>query len=248
MHADSGGYMSKCWCTDCKGAWRTVRTARKHSKKRRLVSQIHEEQNNASAAGLVSYSEPQNDAPAPGSEVQDDINAGLNDPEAPGVKEALAAAEYDPLSLLRQRTSEEGGDGGGVGPIGRAGLNEAELTLVLLDLLCAHKITDSAAEDMWNVVKMLLPPDIDAKSFRTVKKILDDHRDKTVVRIDVCPNDCIAYWDSSYLATPVRNAYRMKCPVCGVSRYVDDPQVRSASGECARKARKVRQFDFSRKH
>ena len=232
--------MSKCWCTGCKGAWRTVRTVRQHSKKRRLVSPIHE-QNNAS--GLVSYSEPQNDDPAPGSEGQDEINSGLNDPEAPGVKEALAAAEYDPLSLLR--TSE---DGGGADPIGRAGLNEAELTLVLLDLLCAHKLTDSAAEDMWNVVKMLLPPDVDAKSFRTVKKILDDHRDKTVVRIDVCPNDCVAYWDSTYLATPVRNSYRTKCPVCGVPRYVDDPQVRSASGECARKARKVRHFDFSRKH
>ena len=241
--------MSKCWCTGCDGQWRTLRTVREHNKKRRREAEIHEEQDNAPRP--VSYSEPQPDVPASsvqrGEETHD---SGSDDTEATGVKEALDAADYDPLGLLR--TSEEGGGGGagggggGVGPIGRAGLSKAELTMVLLDLLCTHKLTDSAAGDMWNVVKMLLPPEVEVKSFRTVKKILDEHRDKTVVQIDVCPNDCIAYWDSTYLATPVKHAYRTKCPTCGTSRYVDDPQVRSATGECARKARKVRRFDRSR--
>ena len=106
----------------------------------------------------------------------------------------------------------------------------------MIDLISAHKLTDSSAVDIWNVIRMLLPVEVDVKTFPQVKEILKKHHDRTRVRIDVCPNDCIAYWDSTFLPDPIRHAHRSKCPVCATSRYVEDPK------DGALRARKVREF------
>lgn len=61
------------------------------------------------------------------------------------------------------------------------------------------------------------------RTFSVVKHMLKAAETKYVKRIDLCPNDCIAYWDSEYLPEPYKHAHRTLCPVCGVPRYVVDP-------------------------
>jgi hypothetical protein len=91
---------------------------------------------------------------------------------------------------------------------------------------CARtQVTDSAARDMWAVVNMLMPTNRDAKvkSFDQIKSILKKFEKQTVTRIDVCPNDCIAYWDSTHLPEVYHHYHRTKCPICNLGRYVTDP-------------------------
>lgn len=59
--------------------------------------------------------------------------------------------------------------------------------------------------------------------FFQIKNLLKNGELEHMQRIDVCPNDCIAYWDSKYLPVPYQHWHRDKCPVCDASRYVDDP-------------------------
>ena len=72
---------------------------------------------------------------------------------------------------------------------------------------------------------MLLPEGVDIPTFNQVKSILRRNEAAYVKRYDVCPNDCIVYFDSKHL--PPRSVYkhshRTKCPVCDTPRYVTDP-------------------------
>jgi hypothetical protein len=101
----------------------------------------------------------------------------------------------------------------------------AEVTLMLLDWMCTHKVADSAARDVWSLVRSAVPAHIGANTptFWKVKRILSKVQTQYVQRIDVCPNDCVAFWDSTHLTTPYRHAHRLKCPTCGASRFVNDP-------------------------
>lgn len=166
---------------------------------------------------------------------EDGPGASLARPANPDVEEALTAASYDPLGLVSGAADDAGQDASAA-TVGRAKLTEAELTLILIDLISAHKLTDSSAVDIWNVIRMLLPPEVDVKTFTQVKYILNQHHDRTRVLIDVCANDCIAYWDSTFLPDPIRHAHRSKCPICNLSRYVEDPR------DGGLRARKVREF------
>lgn len=69
-----------------------------------------------------------------------------------------------------------------------------------------------------------MPPDTPLKTFWKVKEILKKHEQNAVVRISICPNDCIAYWNSTYLPVPYSHAHRTSCPVCGEPRDVIDPR------------------------
>jgi hypothetical protein len=102
-------------------------------------------------------------------------------------------------------------------------LNSAEVALLFLDWMCKHKLTDSAARDLWRLLKVMLPEVVELPSFRALKRILVNAEASYVRRYDLCPNDCIVYYDSTHLMEPYRHAHRFNCPVCSVSRYVTDP-------------------------
>ena len=108
--------------------------------------------------------------------------------------------------------------------IGRGKLSASEVTLFLLDWMSTHKITDSATNGLWSLVQLLLPGEVDIPTFNQVKKILKDNEVKYVKRYDLCPNDCIVYFDSTYLHTKYKHSHRRACPECGANRYVVDPK------------------------
>ena len=53
-------------------------------------------------------------------------------------------------------------------------------------------------------------------------------KDRTVVRVEICPNDCIAYYDSVHLTGSyrTRNSHRTACPICGVRLTITDPRTK----------------------
>jgi hypothetical protein len=87
----------------------------------------------------------------------------------------------------------------------------------------AHKITDSAACDMWLLVNMLLPDQVTVPLWHKVRTLLARVKGKYCQRVECCPNDCIAYWDSTYLPESYHHAHRRSCPVCGTARTIVDP-------------------------
>ena len=120
---------------------------------------------------------------------------------------------YDPFDL----TGEDGaGDGG-------EGLSGGSLTLLLLDWMSSGKVSDAAAHTVWDIVKALVPDGTDMRTFRSVKNILSRVEPRFVQRIEVCRNDCVAFWDSTSLPVPVKHSHRTSCPVCGARRYLTDP-------------------------
>ena len=120
-------------------------------------------------------------------------------------------AEWVPLGL------------GGV-HAGESKLTPPEIILLFLDWMCKHKLTDSAAKDLWTLMSTFMPEGVDLPAFHVLKKMLSKSELKSVQRLDLCPNDCIVYWDSKHLSSPYRHAHRDRCPVCGQPRYVNDPK------------------------
>jgi hypothetical protein len=131
---------------------------------------------------------------------------------------ALADHDFDdPWATILERME---------GEIGKGQLTGAQVSLLLLDWMSSHKVTDAAARCVWSIVSALMPEDADMPSFYSVKERLRQFEEGAVRRIDICPNDCIAYYDTIHLSGnfACKNSHRTKCPKCDVSRYVRDPK------------------------
>ena len=120
-------------------------------------------------------------------------------------------AEWDPLGLGGVHADE-------------SKLTPPEIILLFLDWMCKHKLTDSAAKDLWTLMSTFMPEGVDLPAFHVLKQVLSKSELKYVQRLDLCPNDCIVYWDSKHLSRPYRHAHRDRCPVCSQPRYVNDPK------------------------
>ena len=125
-----------------------------------------------------------------------------------------------------------------------AQLTPEEVTLFLLDWMCVHKITDSAAKDMWSLVQMLLPGQVghiphthatyrrtnkrmplclqvSLSTFNQVKQVLDEAQTKYVRRYHVCPNDCIVYYNSANFEQEYRHEHRTRYKTARTRRCSD---------------------------
>ena len=91
--------------------------------------------------------------------------------------------------------------------------------------MSTNKVTDTAAASIWGLLCACLPPECKLPSFPAIKTMLDSAKGQLVRRIDICKNDCIAYYNTRHLpeANGSRHWHRTKCPVCGEPRYIDDP-------------------------
>ena len=91
--------------------------------------------------------------------------------------------------------------------------------------MSTNKVTDTAAASIWGLLCACLPPECKLPSFPAIKRMLARAKDQLVRRIDICKNDCIAYYNTRHLpgAKGSRHWHRTKCPVCGEPRYIDDP-------------------------
>ena len=192
----------QCWCYHCAGCLVTRKTFISHGRMDKpIIAQPAQEH-------VIAM----DSMPPVGNEPDSDESSDYSSSDSDSDEEMDGNA----LGLGMEADAE----GPAVGP---AGLSVKEVVLLMLDWMTSHKSTDSSAKDMWALLGMLLPADADLPTFTRVKKILIKAEATYSQRIDICPNDCIAYWDSKHLPMPYRHAHRTECPICGSSRLLQDP-------------------------
>ena len=110
---------------------------------------------------------------------------------------------------------------------GRAQFSKENLVLLFLDWMSTHKATDEASAAVWGLLVAMAPAECVLPRFGQVKYMLKRRKNAMVRRIDICQNDCIAYYDTKHMPVMGGGAsshwHRTKCPVCGMPRYIDDP-------------------------
>ena len=98
--------------------------------------------------------------------------------------------------------------------------------ILMLDWMSSHHSTNRAAQDVWNMLKSLLPADSDLPTFNLVLKILKRHMDRCVEKIDMCVNGCVAFHDFvnpeilKLASCQPGLSRRTVCPTCGEDRYI----------------------------
>ena len=98
--------------------------------------------------------------------------------------------------------------------------------VTVLDWMTKHKATLSPTSDVWTTLRALLPGELNLPTFSVFKTLLDRHMQSTVTRIDVCVNDCVAYYDCENQELKDMGYVRLEdptqCPVCGEQRFLLD--------------------------
>jgi hypothetical protein len=100
-----------------------------------------------------------------------------------------------------------------------------EVLLWMFDYMSVHRATRGQCLDTYKLLRMFLPVDTNEDMrYEVAKTVIDAHLANTLVRIAMCPNDCIVYCDAvnRKLAHRCRNAHRTACPHCGEARDYTD--------------------------
>ena len=232
---------AQCWCPDCRGRIRHRKTWVLHGRMSKPASPIRKRQRmvqgppdpqspgvdaESSDAGDESMQEEEL---VKGYEVEDPL--GLRDACRARRAAQLAAGSASDLSSESESESEEGGEDGEdifepPPQCGRAELSAAEITLLVLDWMCAYKVTDVSASVIYGVLSMVCPQGVNMKTFAQIKNTIKKLDLEHAQRLECCPNDCVVYWDSKNLTGDFLyiNAHRSSCPVCNAPRMVQDPK------------------------
>lgn len=97
-----------------------------------------------------------------------------------------------------------------------------ELVMTYYEWMSTHKVTDACAKAVHSILVSVLPKQCNLPSWWKIKGLVDSVYDNNVVSVDVCPNDCIAYYDATHPSLAhYKHAHRKWCPVCGASRHVE---------------------------
>lgn len=97
--------------------------------------------------------------------------------------------------------------------------------LTVLDWMAAHSVTDRAAQDMNNILRMVHGgSESNLPTFAQVKKIISLHKNSTVTKVPACRHGCVAFYDLdiAHLAG-TKYSELETCPKCTASRYVTCP-------------------------
>lgn len=70
-----------------------------------------------------------------------------------------------------------------------------ELLLMFFEWMHAHKVTDACAKSVYTLLTTILPENANAGSWNTAKALLEGVYNRTIMTVDICPNDCMAYYD-----------------------------------------------------
>jgi hypothetical protein len=96
-----------------------------------------------------------------------------------------------------------------------------ELMLMYFEWMGTFKPPDASAKAVYGVMNLLMPKDANGGSWYQAQKLLTAIYDNTVVAVDICPNDCIAYYDCKHPKMKhYQHAHRTWCPCCGANRRV----------------------------
>ena len=97
----------------------------------------------------------------------------------------------------------------------------AELVSLFTEWMFAFKVSDACAKAVYLLLKTILPENANIGQWPQLKRTLEAVTDSTCTEIDICPNDCIAYYDCKHPKLAFyKHAHRTFCSVCGADRYV----------------------------
>jgi hypothetical protein len=83
------------------------------------------------------------------------------------------------------------------------------------------QVSDAAAKAVYDLLLMLLPHDTNAGSWALSKNLLKKVCESRVVKIETCPNDCIAFIDCKHpKLSHYQHSHRQCCPKCGADRWL----------------------------
>lgn len=106
-----------------------------------------------------------------------------------------------------------------------------ELLMLYFEWMSAHKTTDACSKDAVKMMSQLLPADANGIKWQGAQRLLQAIYDRSVVAVDLCPNDCIAFYDCKHpKMAHYKHAKRTWCPHCGADRRLThkDGTVRTA--------------------
>jgi hypothetical protein len=98
-----------------------------------------------------------------------------------------------------------------------------ELLLMYFEWMGTHKVTDACAKAVYTLLSTLLPTDANGGTWGIARKMLNAIYDQTVQTIEICPNDCVAFYDCKHPTMQhYKHAHRTHCPTCGSDRHITD--------------------------
>jgi hypothetical protein len=185
-----------CWCRKCKGTTRDLRTWKLHG--RCDQTPVHAPLAAAmSLPDLVDFSDGDDvDAHSGGSESGEGDGSDGHSDDASDHEDDLAEELAGHTSFLKDLLQAEMEAGDDTVRVGTACMSPGDVVVFFLDWMGVTKGTDAAAEQIYNFLKVLTPIDFELPSFSKVKiaaRVGPESRCRTV---DLCRNDCIAYYDS----------------------------------------------------
>ena len=84
----------------------------------------------------------------------------------------LPGAQCGPFEwLLDEQEETEEGDNR---------LGSLDIVLLLMDWMHTYKTTDTSTAHLWKIIKLLVPHDVDIRTFNTIKTILRKHEESVV--------------------------------------------------------------------
>jgi len=108
-----------------------------------------------------------------------------------------------------------------------------DCVMLLLDWMSKFKSTDVSADGMWQFLESVLPKENNLCTFQVVQKVMLTHKDKSVIKYDVCVNDCVAFIDSTCTELEeYKYSSLEQCPRCGADRNVMNERSEMVARKC----------------
>jgi hypothetical protein len=104
-----------------------------------------------------------------------------------------------------------------------------DVMLTIVDWYASHKQTYTATMDLYNIIKLVVPPGTTIGTFNQLRGVLDRHRLETCQMYDACPAGCIVYHNFPGIMNSHQYAELDECPQCAQPRYVGLGSERRAS-------------------
>lgn len=100
-----------------------------------------------------------------------------------------------------------------------------EVLIQVFDFVAKHTATISASSDLWDMIRSIIPPNSNMKTWSTVKSLIETHRMETMRVVPVCVNMCVAFTNAEspeLQGDEFQNANATVCPVCKEPKYLAD--------------------------
>jgi hypothetical protein len=97
----------------------------------------------------------------------------------------------------------------------------AEVMLIYFETISVFKAKAAMAKGIYMLMKCILPAGSNLGTYSRAKNMLETLHNQRVLKVDLCPKDCIAYYDCQHpKMSEYKHAHRTWCPHCGADRKI----------------------------